>query len=186
MTEEQEFLRMDLEGLSETDILVILAVDGEAPLSKTRLQNMLLMYRRTYGPERGDPDYVTNPFAGFSDDVNESAIHLIAIGVLDDLWNGLGLTGYGVTFRRSVLEICKDRPYAVRVDNIRKAVSDIAPRTLVFVTHRFYRDIMDFSPAKSLMPACIKETRLDGIPLEDYDERRFRDNLRDGVRMTVG
>lgn len=180
-----EMLESDLVGLSETDILVILTVDGEVPLPKYRLQKMVLMYCRTYGPGYGDPGFIEYPFGGFSDDVNESVIHFISIGAIEDRWDGLLLTDYGAALRRSVLDICGDRTCIRGVENIREATSDLDYKPLSALAHRFYKDILRNSPSYESMPSYIRKVRLDGIPLEDYDERRFRDNLRDGVRMTV-
>lgn len=56
MISEKELIEADYDGLSDSDILVLLIVggDGERPVSKSRLQKIALLYRELYEQKEGD------------------------------------------------------------------------------------------------------------------------------------
>ena len=45
MISEQELIDSDYDDLSDSDIVVMLIVDGKRPVMKTRLQKISLLYR---------------------------------------------------------------------------------------------------------------------------------------------
>lgn len=48
MLSEEELINLDYDGLSDTDILVLLIVDGVKPVSPSRLQRLAFLYRELY------------------------------------------------------------------------------------------------------------------------------------------
>lgn len=48
MISEEEMIDSDYDGLSDSDIIVLLIVDGKRPVSKTRLQKINQLYQKLY------------------------------------------------------------------------------------------------------------------------------------------
>lgn len=49
---EKELIETDFDGLSDAEILVMLLMDEERPVSRSRLQRTAYMYDRLYEPGR--------------------------------------------------------------------------------------------------------------------------------------
>lgn len=53
MISEDEMIDADYDDLSDSDISVLLIVDGKQPVSKNRLQKIAFLYRELYGSRSG-------------------------------------------------------------------------------------------------------------------------------------
>lgn len=51
---EDELIETDYDGLKDCEILVLLIVDGESPVSRSRLQRLAQLYRNLYETEMGE------------------------------------------------------------------------------------------------------------------------------------
>lgn len=184
--DEIEMINNDFDDLSDSEILVLLIMSEETPTLRTRLQKLSLLYHELYDSDMNTTDHHAYFFGGYSDDVDESAVNLTDMGILDEGKNGYSLTEYGRKLRQYVLDEYEDEEEIKRVGNIKKAVSSIPDRNLVGLTYRFYGESAKNSTIKQSVDRLNSSSMYDGLPLNEYPKELFEDKLRRGEEIRRG
>ncbi len=184
--DENEMISNDFDDLSDSEILVLLMMNEETPTLKTRLQKLSLLYHELYDSEENTTDHHAYFFGGYSDDIDESAVNLTDMGILDEGRNGYSLTEYGVKLRQYILNEYENVEEIERVENIKKAVSSIPDRNLVGLTYHFYGESAKNSTIKQSVERLNSTSVYDGLPLNEYPKKQFEDKLRDGKEIRRG
>lgn len=184
--DENEMINNDYDDLSDSDILVLLIMNEESPTLKTRLQKLSLIYHELYDSNRNTTDHHAYFFGGYSDDIDESAVNLTDMGILDEGKNGYSLTEYGKKLRQYVLDEFEDVEEIDRIYNIKKAVSNIPDRNLVGLTYHFYGESAKNSTIKQSVDRLNSNSKYDGLPLNEYPKKQFEDKLRSGEVIRRG
>ncbi len=178
--DEIEMINNDYDDLSDSEILVLLIMNDESSTLKTRLQKLSLLYHELYDSNKNTTDHHAYFFGGYSDDVDESAVNLTDMGILDEGKNGYSLTEYGKKLRQYILDEYEDVEEIKRVENIKKAVSRIPDRNLVGLTYHFYGKSAKNSTIKQSVDRLNSNSRYDGLSLDEYQIEQFEDKLRNG------
>lgn len=184
--DENEMINNDYDDLSDSEILVLLIMNEDAPTLKTRLQKLSLLYHELYDSDRNTTDHHAYFFGGYSDDIDESAVNLTDMGILNEGKNGYSLTEYGRKLRQYILDEYEDEDKIKRVNNIKKAVSSIPDRNLVGLTYHFYDESTKNSTIKQSVDRLNSSSMYDGLPLNEYPKNRFEDKLRSGEEIRGG
>lgn len=184
--DETEMINNDFDDLSDSEILVLLIMDEKSSTLKTRLQKLSLLYHELYETDKNTTDHHAYFFGGYSDDIDESAVNLTDMGILEEGRDGYSLTEYGVKLRQFVLNEYDDVEEIERVDNIKKAVSSIPDRNLVGLTYRFYEESAKNSTIKQSVDRLNSNSKYDGLPLNEYQKEQFEDKLRNGIEIKRG
>ena len=186
MMSEEEMIDSDYDDLSDSDIIVLLIVDEKRPVSKTRLQKLSLLYHELYEKEVNITDHNAYFFRGYSDDIDESAVNLTDVGILEENKNGYSLTEYGRKLRKFILDEYEDEEQIRRIDNIKSATSMVPDRNLVGLTYHFYDETAVNSTIKESVRKLNEVSSYDGIPLMDYKKTDFESKLRSGTPIRRG
>ncbi len=181
--DENEMISNDFDDLSDSEILVLLMMNENSPILKTRLQKLSLLYHELYDSDKNTTDHHAYFFGGYSDDIDESAVNLADMGILVEGKNGYSLTEYGVKLRQYVLDEYEDIEEIKRVDNIKKAVLKIPYRNLVGLTYHFYEESAMNSTIKQSVDRLNSTSMYDGIPLNKYPKPMFEAKLRSGEEI---
>lgn len=184
--DEMEMINADYDEISDSDILVILIMDEEKSILKTRLQKLSLLYHELYDSDENITDHHAYFFGGYSDDIDESAINLTDMGILEEGRDGYSLTEYGRKLRRYILDEYEDVTQIDRVDNIKKAVESIPDKNLVGLTYHFYGESARNSTIIQSVEKLNSKSRYDGIQLNDYSKSEFENKLRRGYEIRMG
>lgn len=185
MLSEKEMIDSDYDDLSDSDILVMLIVDNTKPVLKTRLQKISLLYHELYD-KKNVTDHNAYFFGGYSDDVDESAVNLTDMGVLEETKDGYSLTEYGCKLRQFILDEYDDEDQIKEIENIKKAISSIPDRNLVGLTYHFYEETAVNSTIRDSVEKMNDKAVYDGVPLREYEKRNFESKLRSGVPIRRG
>lgn len=186
MMSEKEMIDSDYDDLSDSDIIVLLIVDGKKPVLKTRLQKLSLLYHELYEKKTGITNHNAYFFGGYSDDIDESAVNLTDMGVLEETKDGYSLTEYGRKLRQFILDEYEDEEQIRRIDNIKSATSTIPDRNLVGLTYYFYGETAVNSIIKESVRKLNDASFYDGIKLTDYKKADFESKLRSGTPIRRG
>ena len=183
---EQQMIDSDYDELSDSEILVLLIIDDKRPVLKTRLQKISLLYHELYDTGKNTTGHNAYFFGGYSDDIDESAVNLTDMGVLNEGNGGYSLTEYGKKLRDYVLKEYYDEEQIKRIGNIKDAVSKIKDRNLVGLTYHFYEDSAVNSTIKKSVDKLNQTSYYDGILLSQYPKKMFEDKLRKGEPIEEG
>lgn len=183
---ERGMVDTDFDGLTDLEILVLLIVDGMAPVSKTRLQRLSLLYFELYVAGEDEADLCAHFFAGYSDEIDESAVNLIKMGIVDSGRSYYVLTEYGRRLRGYILDELGNIRLIERIKNIKNAVSLISDRKLVGLTHHFYGDVARNMAIGQSVDRLNTQSSYDGMSLMDYPKETFESKLIDGVPIRSG
>ena len=186
MVSEQEMIDSDYDDLSDSDIIVLLIVDEKRPVLKTRLQKISLLYHELYEKTTGGTDHNAYFFGGYSDDIDESAVNLTDMGILEENKNGYALTEYGRKLRQYILDEYEDEEQIKEIENIKSATALIPDRNLVGLTYHFYDETIKNSTIVDSVRKLNESSYYDGIPLRDYPKEDFESKLRTGVQIRRG
>lgn len=178
--DEEDILNSDFDGLSGPEMLVMLIMSGDMPVSRSRLQKLAFIYDRLYARDDGGSGPVARFSQGSSDDIDQSATDLKDMGVLDEGRGGYSLTGYGARLKGFILREYADVGQMEHVENIKKALSSIPDRDLVGMAYRFYGDSAIDPKMKRSVVKLNSESVYDGTPLSEYPKDRFESKLRNG------
>lgn len=184
--DENDMIEADFDGLSDSEVLVLLFMDEGASTFKTRLQKLSLLYHELYDAGSYSTDHHAYFFGGYSDDIDESATNLTDMGILDETEHGYELTEYGIKLRRFFQKEYDDEEQMDRIDRIKKAVSLIPDRNLVGLTYHFYQDSAKNSTIKKSVDRMNSSSIYDGVPLNDYPLSLFEEKLRKGDTIRAG
>lgn len=181
--DENELIEIDFDEMSDSEVLVLLIIDEDRPILKTRLQKLSLLYHELYDTNRNTTDHHAYFFGGYSDDIDESATNLIDKGILEEGKNGYSLSQYGIKLRRFFLKEYDDVDEIEGVENIKKAVHSIPDRNLVGLTYHFYGESAKNSTIKQSVEKMNSTSKYDGIPLKNYSLADFEAKLRSGIEI---
>lgn len=184
--DESEMISADFDELSDSEVLVLLIMDEDKPILKTRLQKLSLLYHELYDSENNTTDHHAYFFGGYSDDIDESAINLTDKGIIDEGKNGYSLTEYGVKLRQFFLDEYEDVEQIHRLEKIKTAVSLIPDRNLVGLTYHFYSKSAQNSTIRGSVEKMNSVSSYDGIALNKYSLKQFEQKLRDGEIIRRG
>lgn len=183
---EQQMIDSDYDELSDSEIMVLLIIDDTRPVLKTRLQKISLLYHELYDNEKNTTGHNAYFFGGYSDDIDESAVNLTDMGILNEGNGGYSLTDYGKKLRDYVLREYYDEEQIKRIRNIKTAVSKIKDRNLVGLTYYYYEDSAVNSTIKKSVDKLNQTSYYDGVPLSDYPKQTFENKLRKGEPIKEG
>ncbi len=183
---EIDLINSDFDELSDSEVLVLLIIDEEKPILKTRLQKLSLIYHELYDSDTNTTDHHAYFFGGYSDDIDEAATNLTDKGILDEGKNGYSLTEYGIKLRQFFLKEYEDIEQIDRICKIKKAVSQIPDRNLVGLTYHFYGESAKNSTIKQSVEKLNSNSVYDGLSLRDYPKDIFETKLRNGEEVKGG
>ena len=186
MVSEEDMINSDFDDLSDPEILVLLLIDGTRPVLKTRLQKLSLLYHELYEGKTGITDHGAYHFGGYSDNVDESAVNLTDMGILEEDKRGYSLTDYGRKLREFILDEYDDEDQIDHVKNILSATSKIPDRNLVGLTYHFYDETAVNSTIRESVKKLNDSSYYDGVPLKDYKKSDFESKLRSGEEIRKG
>ncbi len=186
MVSEQEMIDSDYDDLSDSDIIVLLIVDEKRPVLKTRLQKISLLYHELYEKPTEGTDHNAYFFGGYSDDIDESAVNLADMGILEESKNGYTLTDYGRKLRQFILDEYDDEEQIKDIENIKKAIETIPDKNLVGLTYHFYNETARNSTIADSVRKLNDASSYDGIPLSKYSKGDFESKLRSGTPIRRG
>lgn len=183
---EQEMIESDYDELSDSEILVLLIMNENKPILKTRLQKVSLLYHELYDSEINTTGHNAYFFGGYSDDIDESAADLVDKGIMEENRNGYRLTEYGTKLVRFIREEYDDVNRIAGIDKINRSVESVPDRNLVGLTYHFYEESAMNSTIKESVDKMNSVSSYDGVPLKDYPKDQFELKLRNGDRIRVG
>ena len=185
MTSEQDLIDSDYDSLSDSDIIVMLILDGDTSVSKTRLQKTSLLYRKLNKKTTDVTDFDVDLFGGYFDDIDESATNLTDMGILKEDRYGYSLTEYGRNLHRFILDEYDDMDQIKRIENIKSATALIPDRNLVGLSYHFYKEIAVSSAIRESVKKLNDRSSYDGIPLSEYNKADFESKLRSGTPISM-
>lgn len=184
MIDETEMLETDYRELSRSDVLVLLAMNRDGPLSNYRVHKVVFIYLVLFRPDLlGEGPRVLDCYL---DDIAESATDFTDMGVLKGEWTNYILTDYGKRLRRMVVDGYDDRDMVRIVGNIAESVSEIPDDPLGYLVYRLCGDLVIDPYASAAAEQSNRTAVLDGIPLVDIDRQSLADRLCDGTPIRWG
>lgn len=180
-------IESDFDSLTDTEILVLLIIDGSRPVMKTRLQKISLLYQEIFDNDKKNrTNHSAYLFGGYSDDIDESAVNLADTGILQETSAGYNLTEYGKALRKYILDEYDDEEEIVHVENINKSLKNMPDKNIVGLTYHFFEDTAANSTIKESVTRFNNSARYDGIALKEYDKNAFILKIRNGEVIQRG
>lgn len=181
--DEIDMINMDFDELSDSEVLVLLIMDEDEAVFKTRLQKLSLLYHELYDSDRNMTDHHAYFFGGYSDDIDESIMNLTDKGILVEGKSGYSLTDYGMKLRKFFLNEYEDVEQIGNIEKIKNAVSSISDKNLVGLTYHFYSESAKNSTIVQSVEKMNSNLKYDGMPLNEYPLESFESKLRNGVEI---
>ncbi len=177
----QALIEADYTRLSESDRIMILIMNKDWPITRSRLQSATAIYLGLYG-ENSESNF----YDFISDNIDQSSDNLHDKSIFGSSEDGYLLTEYGDELKTYIMEKPECWKMNLRLNNVLSSISELHDEDLVGLTRHFY-PCMNFDPSISqTMKRFNERTSYDGITLTDYSRNDFESKLRSGKVISAG
>ncbi|MCQ2071430.1 MAG: hypothetical protein MJZ68_09900, partial [archaeon] len=166
--------------LSDDGLVVLLAMSEDRPISRSRIQDLALVYGELFGDREEVSTHDAYIIVGYSDGVDESVTRLTDIGVLRYSIKGYLLSDYGAELQRYAIETLDD-PVVDNVPKIISSLSGLSDRELIGLIFHLYRGVTRSSGLSDSVDRFNRTFRIGGRRLADIPTEHLEGMIREGT-----